>query len=80
MVELGVTFSSPENPAMFQEVLHTQLPISQSGKYSALRNVEINCLVGFTDSLVPPHSSVIEQLYMARQLDKTVVREAQYHS
>lgn len=41
---LGTTFSSPENPAMVQELLTSQLSVSKLGKYSPLRNVNFNCL------------------------------------
>lgn len=42
-VGLGTTFSSPENQAMFWEILTNQLPLSQTGKCSAFRNVDFNC-------------------------------------
>lgn len=41
---LDATLGSPENSAMIQEVLTTQLPVSQPDKYSDLRNVDFNCL------------------------------------
>lgn len=41
---LDATLGSPENSAMIQEVLTTQLPVSQPDKYSDLRSVDFNCL------------------------------------
>lgn len=65
---MGATLGSAENPAMSQEVLTTQLPASQPGKYAALSNGDTNCLIGFRDPLVPSRSSVIEQFYMVRHI------------
>lgn len=54
VVGLGATFSSAENPAMFQEALTTHLPASEPGKYSALRNVDINAWLALETHLYLP--------------------------